>query len=219
MNRQQTTDNGQQSKVKRLKNIIVNCTLLIVNCSLFIALFSSCDNKQYQPKPRGYFRIDFPEKEYVRLDSMDYYSFEYPVYSTITPDRLSPQEKEWINIEYPAHKGTIHISYKTVNDNLDAYLEDSYYMMTKHLSRAMGIRDSAVVNPDRDVYGLVYFLEGEGVASPMQFYLTDSVNHFMRGSLYFNVKTNNDSLAPVIDFILDDVRHLIETIEWKTIDN
>ena len=189
----------------------------LVLSSLLIALFSSCDSKQYQPKPRGYFRIDFPEKEYVRLDSMNYYSFEYPTYSTITPDYLSPQEKEWINIEYPAHKGTVHISYKAVNDNLDAYLEDSYYMMTKHLSRAMGIRDSVVTNPDRNVYGLVYFLEGEGVASPMQFYLTDSVNHFMRGSLYFNVRTNNDSLAPVIDFILDDVRHMIETIEWKTL--
>lgn len=222
-NRQRTTDNGQQSKGKMLNaqssKLKAMGSKFLVLSSLLIALFSSCDSKQYQPKPRGYFRIDFPEKEYVRLDSMNYYSFEYPTYSTITPDYLSPQEKEWINIEYPAHKGTVHISYKAVNDNLDAYLEDSYYMMTKHLSRAMGIRDSVVANPDRNVYGLVYFLEGEGVASPMQFYLTDSVNHFMRGSLYFNVRTNNDSLAPVIDFILDDVRHMIETIEWKTIDN
>lgn len=191
--------------------LIVNCTLLIINCTLF----TSCDNKQYQPKPKGYFRIDFPEKEYVRLDTMKYYSFEYPVYSKITPDYLSPQEKEWVNVEFPSHKGTIHISYKTVNDNLDIYLEDSYTMMSKHMSRAMGIRDSIIVNPERDVYGLVYFLEGEGVASSLQFYLTDSINHFLRGSLYFNVKTNNDSLAPVIDFITDDARHLIETLEWK----
>ena len=216
-------DNGQQSKGKMLKAQSSKLKALgskfLVLSSLLIALFSSCDNKQYQPKPRGYFRIDFPEKEYVKLDSMNYYSFEYPTYSTITPDYLSPQEKEWVNVEYPSYKGTIHISYKTVNDNLDVYLEDSYSMMTKHISRAMGIRDSVIINPDRDVYGLIYFLEGEGVASPMQFYLTDSVNHFMRGSLYFNVRTNNDSLAPVIDFILDDVRHLIETIEWKTVEN
>ncbi len=191
--------------------LIVNCTLLIFNCTLF----TSCDNKQYQPKPKGYFRIDFPEKEYVRLDTMKHYSFEYPVYSRITPDYLSPQEKEWVNVEFPSHKGTIHISYKTVNDNLDIYLEDSYTMMSKHMSRAMGIRDSIIINPERDVYGLVYFLEGEGVASSLQFYLTDSINHFLRGSLYFNVKTNNDSLAPVIDFITDDARHLIETLEWK----
>lgn len=189
---------------------IINCTLLAV-----LLTFFSCDNKTYQPKPRGYFRIDFPEKEYVKLDSMRYYSFEYPAYSTITPDYYSPQEKEWVNVEFPAYKGTIHLSYKTVNDNLNDYLGDSYSMMSKHLSRAMGIRDSVVINPERNVYGLVYFLEGEGVASPMQFYLTDSVKHFMRGSLYFNVKTNNDSLAPVIDFITDDIRHLIETVEWK----
>ncbi|MBQ8222717.1 MAG: gliding motility lipoprotein GldD [Bacteroidales bacterium] len=181
----------------------------------FIAVFSSCDNKQYQPKPKSYFRIDFPQKEYVRLDSMNYYSFEYPVYSKITPDYFSPQEKEWVNIEFPSHRATIHLSYKTVNNNLKEYLEDSYYMMTKHLSRAIGIRDSVINDKERDVYGLIYFLEGEGVASPLQFYLTDSVEHFMRGSLYFNVRTNNDSLAPVINFITDDIRHLIETLEWK----
>ena len=182
---------------------------------LLFVLLSSCDDKQYQPKPRSYFRIDLPEKEYVSLDSMKHYSFEYPIYADITPDHFSPQEKEWVNITFPKYKGTIHISYKSVDNNLNEYLEDSYYMMTKHISHAIGIRDSVVINPERRVYGLVYFLEGEGVASPLQFYLTDSLNHFMRGSLYFNVRTNNDSLAPVIDFISDDVRHLIETIEWK----
>lgn len=194
-----------------MPKVSVLCSLLLLFCSLLI----SCDNKQYQPKPKGYFRIDLPQKEYVRLDTMQYYSFEYPKYSTITPDYYSLHEKEWVNIEYPNHKGTIHISYKNVNGNLDKYLDDSYTMMIKHISRAVGIRDSVVVNPERNVYGLVYFLQGEGVASPLQFYLTDSTKHFMRGSLYFNVKTNNDSLAPVIDFITDDVRHLIETIEWK----
>ena len=211
--RQMSDDKSSWTKIFMNKTLllIVNCTLLIFNCTLF----TSCDNKQYQPKPRGYFRIDFPEKEYVRLDTMKYYSFEYPVYSKVTPDYLSPQEKEWVNVEFPSHKGTIHVSYKTINDNLNVYLEDSYLMMSKHLSRAMGIRDSIIINPEKDVYGLVYFLEGEGVASTLQFYLTDSTEHFLRGSLYFNVKTNNDSLAPVIDFITDDVRHMIETLEWK----
>lgn len=194
---------------------LMHSSLYILHCTFFIFLFLSCDNKNYQPKPKGYFRIDFPEKEYVSLDSMNYYSFEYPIYSKITPDYLSPHEKDWVNVEFPSHKATIHISYKIVDDNLDVYLEDSYSMMTKHISRAMGIRDSVIMNPEEKVYGLVYFLEGDGVASPLQFYLTDSVNHFMRGSLYFNIVANNDSLAPVIDFITDDVRHLIETIEWK----
>ena len=206
---------NKQSAVRSQKSVLKTIfLLLLVNCIL-LTVFVSCDDKTYQPKPKGYFRIDLPEKEYVSLDSMKYYSFEYPVYSKITPDYLSPEEKEWVNVEFPSFKGTIHISYKNVDNNIEKYLEDSYYMMTKHISRAMGIRDSVVANPERKVYGLVYFLEGEGVASPLQFYLTDSVNHFLRGSLYFNVKTNNDSLAPVIDFITDDIRHLIETVKWK----
>ena len=208
MKNKQSAVSSQQSVLKTI------FLLLIVNCIL-LTVFVSCDDKTYQPKPKGYFRIDLPEKEYVSLDSMKYYSFEHPVYSKITPDYLSPEEKEWVNVEFPSFKGTIHISYKNVDNNIEKYLEDSYYMMTKHISRAMGIRDSVVANPERKVYGLVYFLEGEGVASPLQFYLTDSVNHFLRGSLYFNVKTNNDSLAPVIDFITDDIRHLIETGKWK----
>ena len=208
MKNKQSAVSSQQSVLKTI------FLLLLVNCIL-LTVFVSCDDKTYQPKPKGYFRIDLPEKEYVSLDSMKYYSFEYPVYSKITPDYLSPEEKEWVNVEFPSFKGTIHISYKNVDNNIEKYLEDSYYMMTKHISRAMGIRDSVVANPERKVYGLVYFLEGEGVASPLQFYLTDSVNHFLRGSLYFNVKTNNDSLAPVIDFITDDIRHLIETVKWK----
>lgn len=206
---------NKQSAVSSQQSVLETIfLLLLVNCIL-LTVFVSCDDKTYQPKPKGYFRIDLPEKEYVSLDSMKYYSFEHPVYSKITPDYLSPEEKEWVNVEFPSFKGTIHISYKNVDNNIEKYLEDSYYMMTKHISRAMGIRDSVVANPERKVYGLVYFLEGEGVASPLQFYLTDSVNHFLRGSLYFNVKTNNDSLAPVIDFITDDIRHLIETVKWK----
>ena len=175
---------------------------------------SSCSDVP-QPKPRGYFRIALPEKQYVSLDSMSYYSFEYPVYSTITPDFHSIEEKEWINIEFPSFKGTIHLSYKKVENNLSDYIEDSYQMITKHITKSTGIRDSVVIDADRDVYGLMYFLEGEGVASPLQFYLTDSVSHFMRGSLYFNVYPNNDSLRPVIDFITNDARHLVNTLNWK----
>lgn len=195
-----------------MKNMRIN---FLLACILTIMLSSSCGNRNPQPKPRGYFRIDLPEKQYVKLDSMQRYSFETPSYSVVTLDPYSPNEKDWINVEFPKYKGTIHVSYKNVQDNLALYLEDAYTMISKHIEKATGIRDSVVVNPDRNVYGLVYFLEGDDVASPLQFYLTDSTEHFMRGSLYFNIRPNNDSLRPVIDFITDDVRHLISTFEWK----
>ncbi len=182
---------------------------------LILVVATACGDNKPQPKPRGYFRIDLPEKQYVALDTMPRYSFEYPVYATITPDYYSLNEKDWANVVFPSFKGTVHISYKNVENNLPEYIEDAYRMITKHITKATGIRDSVVTNKDKNVFGLVYFLDGEGVASPLQFYLTDSTRHFMRGSLYFNTYPNNDSLQPVIDFITDDVRHLINTLEWK----
>lgn len=182
---------------------------------LVLIMAASCGDHHPQPKPRGYFRIDLPEKQYVTLDTMARYSFEYPAYATITPDFYSLDEKDWANVEFPRFKGTIHISYKNIDNNLPEYLEDAHLMITKHITKATGIRDSVIINKDRKVYGLVCFLEGEGVASPLQFYLTDSTRHFLRGSMYFSVNPNNDSLQPVIDFITDDVRHLINTLEWK----
>ena len=193
-----------------MKNLTISLAL-----TLLLLLLASCGDDNPQPKPRGYFRIDLPEKQYVTLDSMRRYSFDYPVYSTITPDYHSLDEKDWVNVEFPTFKGTIHISYKDVDGNLSQYIEDSYHMITKHISKATGIRDSIIINKERNVYGLVYFLDGEGVASPLQFYLTDSTAHFLRGSLYFNVYPNNDSLQPVISFITDDVRRLINTLNWK----
>ena len=193
-----------------MRKTTISLTLLLV-----IMMTVSCGDKNPQPKPRGYFRIDLPEKLYVSLDTMRHYSFEYPSYATITPDYYSPHEKDWVNVEFPAFKGTVHISYKSVDGNLSQYLEDAHKLIVKHIEKASGIRDSVMINPERDVYGLMYFLEGEGVASPLQFYVTDSTRHFLRGSLYFNIYPNNDSLQPVIDFITDDVRHLITTLEWK----
>lgn len=182
---------------------------------MLLLIVVSCGDNNPQPKPRGYFRIDLPEKQYVTLDTMPRYGFEYPVYATITPDYHSIEEKDWANVEFPAFKGTIHLSYKNVEGNLPEYVEDAYRMIVKHISKATGIRDSVIINKDKNVYGLMYFLDGEGVASPLQFYLTDSTEHFLRGSLYFNMYPNNDSMQPVIKFITDDVRHLITTLEWK----
>ena len=192
-----------------MRNLIISLVLLLLVTAV------SCGDRNPQPKPRGYFRIDFPEKQYVSLDTMRHYSFEYPTYATITPDFYSLNEKEWVNVEFPGFKGTIHISYKNVNLNLSEYVEDAYRMITKHITKATGIRDSVVIDKERKVYGLVYTLEGEGVASPLQFYLTDSTKHFLRGSLYFNIYPNNDSMQPVIKFISEDAKHLINTLEWK----
>lgn len=182
-----------------------------------IACFAnSCEREQnYLPKPRGYFRIDMPEKAYIAVDSIEKYRFECPRYALVTPDPYSPDEKNWVNIEMPVFKGSIHLTHKTVDGNLGEYLEDVHTMITKHLQKANGVRDSLICNEARDVYGLFIEMDGKGVATPMQFYLTDSTQNFVRGALYFNFLPNNDSMQPVIQFIKEDIDHLINTFEWK----
>ena len=184
---------------------------------LFMAWIAvSCDRQSdYLPKPRGYFRIDLPEKAYTRVDTIERYSFECPQYALVTPDPYSPNEKNWVNIEMPQFKGSIHLTHKPVNGNLGEYLEDVHTMVVKHLQKANGMRDSLIVNEEHQVYGLFIEMDGKGVATPMQFYLTDSTKNFVRGALYFNFKPDNDSMQPVINFIREDIDHLIETFEWK----
>jgi gliding motility-associated lipoprotein GldD len=177
----------------------------------------SC-NHHYIPKPRGYFRIDLPQHAYRVFDSTYPYRFAYPVYASISDDPLAPQQKYWMDIRFPRFKATLHISYKKVNHNLRKYLEDSRKMVVKHIPKANAIHDSLIVDPERQLFGMTYDIEGAGVASPYQFILTDSSRNFLRGALYFHVEPNNDSLAPVIRFIKQDIRHFIKTLKWKKID-
>lgn len=200
----------RQVKIKKL----INIPRLIIYGSLIFILAVSCD-QDYYPKPMGYFRIDMPEKSYIKFDTTYPYSFEYPAYSILLPDHNPNAELYWINIYYPKFKGTMHLSYKKVNDNLNAYLEDTRTMVMKHIPKASAIENREYINAESNVYGLTYSISGVSAASPYQFYLTDSSNHFVRGALYFNVVPNNDSLAPVIEFIKEDIDRMIETFEWR----
>jgi gliding motility-associated lipoprotein GldD len=191
------------------KHILYNLVFLSI-----IFLLHACGS-DYTPKPRAYFRIDLPEKKYQKLDTTFPYSFEYPVGTQILPDPVSIDKKYWINIEYPQFNGTLHISYKPVQGNLVTYLEDSRTLVMKHIKKASGIDDQLIIRPEANVFGLKYKIQGIGAASPFQFFVTDSLQHFLRGALYFNVKPNNDSLSPVISYIEQDIDHLINTLEWK----
>lgn len=181
---------------------------------IFITWISSCGSN-YIPKPRGYYRIDFPEKKYQRFESGFPYSFEYPVYARIVPDSSKMAEPYWINIVFPDFKAQLHLSYKPVKNNLATYLNDAHTLVNKHIQKANAISQQEFANPAQKVYGLVYEISGSDAASVYQFYATDSTRNFVRGALYFDLVPNNDSLRPVIDFLKKDIEHLINTFEWK----
>jgi gliding motility-associated lipoprotein GldD len=182
----------------------------------FGLLISSCENDEevYSPKPRGYPRIDFPQKKYRLYDSLCPYSFEIPLYSGIKQDKHKGAEPCWLNLEFPKFNATLHLSYKEVNNNFSKYLEDSHEFAIRHQIKATGLDEIPVFRDSAKVYGLIFDIAGN-TASSLQFYLTDSTHHFLRGALYFNSVPNIDSLKVVVDFLKKDVLHMINTTKWK----
>lgn len=169
--------------------------------------------KTHTPKPRGHFRIDFPEKTYHSIETDCPFSFEIPDYSKFQM-RPNHAQQCWFNIDFPKSRAKLHFTYKAIDGNLRELLDESHHLSYEHHVKANNIISNKVAIDSTCTYGLVYHLTGD-VASQLQFYLTDSTNHFLRGSLYFNAAVNSDSIAPVVDFIARDVDHLIATMKWQ----
>jgi len=187
------------------KRIIIICLILLLG--------TSCA-EHFAPKPRGYFRIDLPEKKYVVYDSLCPFSFEYPAYAAINKDADKGAEPCWLNMNITRLNAKIHLSYKSIQKNVGNFTEDAHTLAYKHTIKADAINEKVFENTEKKVYGILYEITGNA-ASSVQFYVTDSTRHFLRGSLYFNAHPNKDSLAPLVDFIKKDIVHMIETFKWK----
>lgn len=183
------------------------------------AMISLGCNSNFVPKPRGYFKIDLPEKSYQTFNVEGYpYSFEFPSYATVVKDSTffdsTPENPWWLNIDFPQFGGRIYISYKQIGTNdLSKLVNDAYNLTYKHSYKASSIDDSAMLT--RNGIRGVFFRVGGDAATANQFFLTDSTNHFLRGALYFDTTPNEDSLQPVNAFLLQDMQHLINTFRWK----
>ncbi len=188
---------------------------------LVVMLFSfeAC-HSPVNPKPRGYFRINFPKKSYRKFQKPGYpYTFEYPTYATIERDTSffggKPENPWWIDIVFPDFDGKIYLSYKKIGQkySLNRLVNDAYKMTYENSLKADNIVREAFQTPN-NVTGLMYKVSGNA-ATARQFFATDSVRHFLRGALYFYATPNADSIAPVVSFIEKDMWHLLKTLKWK----
>jgi gliding motility-associated lipoprotein GldD len=190
-------------------------TALLTAFTILLCACGSDEDEVIAPKPRAYFRLTFPKKEYMNYDNGECpFSFEIPTYSKMNADKEARAEPCWLNLDFPSFNGRLHLSYKPVNGNVDGYLEQTYSMAAKHQIKASGIEEQLVSRTSSHVYGLIYNIQGNA-ASSIQFFLTDSVHHFIRGAFYFNAVPNTDSTKPVVEFIQKDILHMIETFQWK----
>ena len=178
----------------------------------------SC-GEDYVPKPKAYLRLEYPKAKYVETNLEMPFSFETNMLATNIKAKkvTTPTESYGINLEYPSLKGTIFLTYKAIEKNeknLMYFLRDAQNLTQKHTIKADEIPVTPYENDERKVYGAFAEVKGN-VASPAQFYVTDSVNHFLTGSLYFYAKPNYDSILPAANYLQKDIKRIMETLVWK----
>jgi gliding motility-associated lipoprotein GldD len=194
--------------MKRLKIYFLLCMAFLVFCF-------SCETT-WQPKERGYDRFDLPNPHYISFDQNHPFVFEVSDTASVYRDSSRLTEPHWVNIKYPFLDAEVRLTYKPLNGDmkkLNQHIEDARKLVNKHNVKAYGIEETKIKNAAGQT-AIVFGLTGQ-VPTQFQFYTTDSSQHFLRGALYFRTATENDSLAPAIKYISQDMLHLLNTLKWK----
>ena len=193
--------------MKRSRLLVISIMAAIIT-----VITSGCSNDV--PRPRGYFRIALPEKEYVKFDNDSFpYLFDYANVANIER-KPTKDEPYWIDVVYPRLNARIYCSYKHVDGNFKEVNEDARSFVYKHTIKADDITEQPYQDDSAKVYVLLYELKGN-TASAIQFVATDSVKHFFRGALYFDNTPNQDSVAPVREYIREDIIRMLESLRWR----
>lgn len=178
--------------------------------SLFITgvILSSC-GEDTLPKPKALLSLQYPKAQYTTAQSPCSYSFENNALGAVVfKDNCNA------TIEYPKLNGTLFLTYRSVNNNINTLLQDAQKLTYEHTRKADNILEEKYINEQQGVFGMFYDVSGNA-ASQSQFYVTDSTKHFITGSIYFNAKPNYDSIFPAAAYLKNDIRHLMETIAWS----
>lgn len=176
---------------------------------LILLIFFSCKD-EILVKPAAKLRLDYPKAQYSQVNVDCPFSFEMNLSS-----RIEKKKGCNVNISYPQMKATLYLTYSEIkNNNLDSLLRDAQKLAYNHTIKANSIPEQPYINPDDRVFGMLYMINGDA-ATQAGFYLTDSINHFLNGSLYFDAKPNFDSIYPAVIYLREDIRKLIETVRWE----
>ncbi len=188
---------------------------------IFSSVIWACkDTEFFVPKPRMYPKVDYPTKAYQDFSiSGCPLTFNIPTYFGYSKDTFAMDKsinKCWFDLECLPLNAYLHLSYLPVENrkHFDQLVGDAFELADKHNIKA-NYRDERKINyPEKRVHGLLFEIDGP-VATPLQFFVTDTSSHFFRGSLYFKSRVDRDSLAPVYNYLKEDVLHLIDNFSWQ----
>lgn len=180
-----------------------------------VFIISSCtQNEILIPKPPTYLRLELPEHTYTQFKDECPYTFEISSLYKVKSVSDSTQQTCHKDIDLGPVNGVIHFSYISMTEKLSTYINYSNDKVEDHKLKATGIEDTQIIRTKDRVFGTFFKLKGD-VASPFQFYLTDSTSRFVSGVIYLNSVPNYDSLRPTLDYLEKDLLKMVNTFEWK----
>lgn len=187
----------------------------LIGCSLLSGILSSCGSEELPiPKPPTYLNVNLPEHTYLKYQSDCPYTFDIPTIFKLKRVDYGKESTCHRDIELGPLNGTLHFSYIEMDKPLAEYINFSISKVDDHKIKATAIEDESIIRVKDKVYGTFFELQGD-VASPFQFYLTDSTRRFVSGVVYFNTRPNYDSIKPTLDYLKVDLRRFMETFKWK----
>lgn len=173
-----------------------------------LMLFSCGD--EVLVKPSAKLRLEYPTPSFHETMTNCDYNFMINDFAELQSNNNCGSK-----VYYPKMNATVYLTYQNVqNNNLDSLLYDAQKLAYNHDIKANGIPEKLFVNPENRTYGMLYSINGNA-ASQSHFYLTDSIQHFLTGSLYFEAKPNFDSIYPAVIYLREDIRYMMETMQWQ----
>ena len=180
---------------------------------VFVFCLCACgEDELLIPRPVATLRVEFPERKYVKTDFDCPYEFDLASYMFAKSG--SKENPCHLDIDLGKFNGMLHLSYVPIENNLRELIAYSIDRVQEHQVKASAIQDSLLLDNEAKVYGTFYEFHGNA-ATPFQFHFTDSVKHFMRGTVYFNATPNFDSIYPVLQYVKEDLVRIIQSNRWK----
>jgi gliding motility-associated lipoprotein GldD len=190
---------------------------LLVSFISVLALLSSCgDDELTIPKPPTFLRSELPDHEYTTFKDHAHFSCDFSKNYLVKPVLFGNVVTDHLEVNLGPLNGTLYVNYFPLpnRDTLVRYINLSNDKVDEHQMKADRIIDKQLIDKNKKVYGTFFEFQGN-VATNFQFYLTDSVNHFVRGEVLMNCRPNYDSLRPSLDYLKQDLLKLFESFEWK----
>lgn len=180
---------------------------------LLALILIGCSEETLIPKPPTYLRLELPDHKYDKYTDSCQYSFDLASIYKVEKAPAGPDSDCHKRINLGALNGTLYFRYWDMTESLSFYVNNANDEIDRHKGKARNVEDNRIIRKNAKVYGTLFHLEGD-VATPFQFYLTDSTDRFVYGEVLFNSSPNYDSLKPTLDYLRQDLDQLLETFQW-----